>query len=170
MQALREKGALTYHVGASLWLARDAATYDIETQVAPETLLTALRVLDVELARLRDALLSSDELALAKLQVRERFAQRLEEHDSLAELLGSRFALYGRAFADAPAAALQRELAAYESVTSEQLRDVARRYLQPAQRAVAIAGPLQEFEFELARWYDGHIDIFVPKRLVHHFE
>jgi hypothetical protein len=65
-------------------------------------------------------------------------------------------------------------VAPHEPVVAADVRrhggEVARRNLQPAQRAVAVAGPLTNFEFELSRWYDGHIDIFVPKRLLHHFD
>ncbi|MET0287798.1 MAG: insulinase family protein [Polyangiales bacterium] len=169
-QALREQGALTYSVDASVAQRRGGATFDIETQVEPESLLKALRVIDVELARLRDQLVSDDELALAKLQARESFAQRLEDDAQLVAMLGQDFTLQGRSFAEAPTDLLRKQLDAFDAVTSEQLRDVARRYLQPAQRAAAVAGPLHKFQFELGRWYEGSIDFFAPKRIADYLE
>jgi zinc protease len=169
-RALREQGALTYSVESSLVQRRDGASFDIETQVEPESLLEALRVIDLELARLRDQLVSPDELALAKLQARESFAQRLEDDQQLVAMLGQDFMLQGRSFAAAPAAVLRKQLDAFDAVSAEQLRDVARRYLQPAQRAATVAGPLAEFQYELGRWYDGSIDFFVPKRLADYLE
>lgn len=166
VQALREQGALTYDVHASLSQRREGNTFGIDTQVAPDSLLAALREIDAQLARLRDQPISRDELALAKLQARERFAEQLEDDDSLCELLGSRFALRGRAFSNAPAAALAAELERIDGVTADQVQDVARRYLTPELRAVAVAGPLLAFEFELSRWYGAGVDFFVPAKFV----
>lgn len=170
MTALRERDTFTYAVGASLSFHREGATFDIETEVEPSSLLAALRVIDEQIARLREAPITPAELALAKLQAREIFAQRFEDESYACAVIARNFALHGQAFAAAPGQSLRAQLEAIEAVSAERVREVAARYLAPERRAVAVAGPLLDFEFELSRWYGLGVEFFVPTKYKRYFD
>jgi zinc protease len=96
---------------------------------------TLLRLFDKEIARVRNKRVPNDELEKAKSRVELAFLTSLETAGGKADQVG-----FDATVLDDPAAAF-RTLERYRAVTSDDLLDVARRYLAPERRSIVIVEP-----------------------------
>jgi zinc protease len=122
-RALRESGLVT-SVGAYHYAPTELGVFSINADFDAERLPLVIERTAQELARL--ALLGPDDADLerARTLLLTRWARRMESMDGRASALAAAEALDGVEFLD-------REYAALEVVTPEQVRDAVSRYLQP---------------------------------------
>ena len=124
---------------------KDPGLYELyATAREKHTTAELLAALDVELARVRDTVVSEDELARAKARLELSALQALDSTSGKAEQIG----FYETVLGD-PTGAMRR-LEAYRRVTANDLRKVARRYLVDASRTVIRVLPEQEKTEEAA--------------------
>jgi zinc protease len=115
---------------------RDPGLYELFFTARPGITADAiLPVVDEELARARDAVVSPEELARAKARLELGMLQSLETAAGKAEQIG----FYDTVLGD-PAAAFRR-LEAYRRVTAGELRTAARRYLRAGARTIVRVVP-----------------------------
>lgn len=130
---LVEKRGIVYEVGADYEAYSDAGLFSVEFAVGHRKLPYALRELGRVLARLRDEPIGEQEL----LRIKRRSAVNLDFGlDSTADLVQwfGPPRLLGRRVDP------KARLARLNKVTQEDLQDVARRYLKPAQLSVGVVG------------------------------
>jgi predicted Zn-dependent peptidase len=101
---------------------------------------TVLAVLDHELARLTQELASADELRVAHDQERQFAAEQVSTAAALASAAG-RIVLFYRDPRRLRENGPGSEVASMASVTAEDVRRVARRYLGKGARAVVVSVP-----------------------------
>ncbi len=124
---------------------RDPGLYEMHATAREGTKMSeVLPVIDREIARARDELVSDDELARAKARLELSLLQSLETMGGKAEQIG----FYEVVLGD-PSAAFRR-LAAYRRATTSDLRKAARRYLG-GKRTVVHVVPEQQGGAEAAR-------------------
>lgn len=164
-QALRERAAQTYHVGARYDLRANGGNWLLEVQVDPEDLVDTLRTIDDELARLADGPIAFDELERARTQFRERRRAQLADAADAAQLLDDAFALAVGVTPEDVRAEWQRDDTRIEGIDAGDLAELAQRYLDSKQRALVVAGNVGAFGDALEAWSES-IDIFVPKQFV----
>jgi zinc protease len=125
---------------------RDPGLYELyATARDKHTIDEMLAALDVELARVRDDVVSDDDLARAKARLELGALQALESTSGKAEQIG----FYETVLGD-PAGAIRR-LEAYRRVTVNDLRKVARRYLVLGARTIVRILPESETASEAAQ-------------------
>jgi len=106
-------------------------------------------IVEAEIERIKTEGVTTDELTKVKNQYRlDRFQSGSEgEYSSLQTALGRALALAEFAMFDGDPSLINTEIDRYLAVTTEQIRDVARRYLVPANTAVlnirAVSGQAQ---------------------------
>ncbi len=120
---------------------RDPGLYEMTFTARPEiTTEQILAVVDVELARARDTLVSESELSRAKARLELGLLQSLETASGKAEQIG----FYDTVLGD-PAAAFRR-LETYRRVTAGEIRTAARRYLLEHARTLVKVVPDPDLE------------------------
>lgn len=130
------------------WVAtfRDPGLYELYATARDKHTTAELQdALDVELARVRDEIVTEDELARAKARLELGALQALESTSGKAEQIG----FYETVLGD-PGGALRR-VEAYRRVTANDLRKAARRYLVDSQRTIIAILPETEPASEAAQ-------------------
>lgn len=132
---LRGKKSLAYQVGSGLSMGADRRSQRFFIATAPQRVDEALEGLLHEASLLREENLSPEEIERAKNRIIGSFAIDLQTNRSLAasmaynELMGLGYR-YSFGYAQK-----------IQAVTADEIRDVARRYIVPEKRVVAIVGP-----------------------------
>ena len=125
---------------------RDPGLYELYATAREKyTTSDLLTAMDIELAKVRDQIVSEDELARAKARLELAALQALESTSGKAEQIG----FYEVVLGD-PGGALRR-LEAYRRVTANDLRKAARRYLTDSSRTVIAILPETETASEAAQ-------------------
>jgi zinc protease len=115
---------------------RDPGLYEMYITARPERRVReAQALLEAEVLRVRDEVVTDDELLRAKARLELSLLQSLESTSGKAEQIGFYETLVGD-----PAAAFRR-LEAYRRTTAGDLRRVARRYLDPRGRTIVYVMP-----------------------------
>jgi zinc protease len=132
---VREKLGLAYFVGAQNFLGLVPGYFAFYVGTAPEKLAEVERELMQEAALLRTEGLTAEELARCKAKV---IGQRKIARQDLGGLAAAMALdeLYGLGYGH-----IDTEDAHYEAVTLEQIKYVARKYLQPAAAVIAVIRP-----------------------------
>lgn len=127
-QALSAEGAY--------WELLDAGIFYAYASVRPDATIDRVEELFMgEIARLRDELVSEQELDKAKRQLEVSLVNGLATNHALASRVAREFATFGRV------RPLEERLEAIRSVTAEDVRRVARSYLVDDQRTVVRVVP-----------------------------
>jgi predicted Zn-dependent peptidase len=144
---IREDAALAYDVHSFQSDYADCGVLAVYAGVDPEDLAAAVEAILAELARLRDELIPEEELAKARGYSRGRLELRLEESRHVASWLGVQEALHDRVLT------MDDVFDALDAVTSEAIRELARRLIRddaltlaviaPRGRALGLADPLR---------------------------
>jgi predicted Zn-dependent peptidase len=132
---VREEAGLAYDVHAFQTDHSDCGTLQIYAGVDPAQLPGALAAIIGELARLRDELVDSGEVAKARAYARGRLELRLEESRHLASWLGVQEALHTKVLT------LDEALAALDAVTAEDIQRLAGRLFTDEMLTLALIAP-----------------------------
>jgi zinc protease len=131
---VREKRGLAYSVSTGLRTSAKAALMTISTASANEHVAEALRVIRLELVRLRTEGVGADELADAKTYLSGSLALSLDSSGAIAGLLHS------IQVDRLPRDVLDRRAAQISAVTAEDVNRVARRLLRDESITTIVVG------------------------------
>ncbi len=135
---VRDKQGLAYYAHSSLEAGLGAGPWSVSAGVAPDDVDRAVESILIEIARLRDELVTEQELADAQDYLTGILPLRLETNDGVAGAL-LEMALYGLGLDF-----LARYPAFVRAVTREDVRAVAQKHLDAENYALAIAGPYRD--------------------------
>ncbi|MBI5605640.1 MAG: insulinase family protein [Deltaproteobacteria bacterium] len=137
-QEVREKRGLAYSIYSFLSSYRDSGMWGIYTAIAKETLTETLKIIGLELQKLKKGELSSSELSAAKEFVKGGILLGAESSDNRMTRIAKNEILFGR---DLSFEEILRDL---EKVTPTEVVDLADEILQPDQFSLVSLGPLTE--------------------------
>jgi predicted Zn-dependent peptidase len=132
---VRERRGLAYSVGASASRYDGAGSFVVSAGVSPENLTEATRVILAELDRLVDEPVPEEELKKARDYTTGSFRLGLESTGSLGQRHGDSLLSLGRI------EPIDDVVAAYQAVTPDDVRRVARRVFATNDVAMAVVGP-----------------------------
>lgn len=135
-EQLRERRGLAYDVGAATAHYRDTGSVIVSFGTEPRKGAPALECCVDEIERLERRRVSDRELQQAKQFFRGRLWLALEDTNSVAGWFGAQEMLQDRVITPEEAIAL------VDRVTADDVRRVARSYLQPESMRVAAVGPV----------------------------
>jgi predicted Zn-dependent peptidase len=136
--SVREAQGLAYDVSSGLVDYADAGSLEVSAGVDPERLRAALDAVLAELARLRDESVPTEELAKTKAYLSGGLELRMEETRHLASWIGGQEALHDRVLT------LDEALVAVESVTSEDVQELAGRLFVDDGLRLAVVAPARQ--------------------------
>lgn len=132
---VREKLGLAYYSFSRLDGGWGPGPWRVAAGVNPTNVEEAVQSIVAELRRITQEVVAEDELADSKANFIGRLPLQLESSEGVAGSILS-MELYGLGLDY-----LQRYASEIEAITADQVREAARRYLDPAAFALAIAGP-----------------------------
>jgi predicted Zn-dependent peptidase len=133
---LRDELGLVYGVEAGLEVGPGASQVIVATECAPESLVTVLREVEQSLDRLLDEPPAAEELDDALMVLRARWLLPFDAPASYADWLVTRELWHGRV--ERPHEVVRR----FDAVTPAMVQAAARTYFAPANRHLALVGPL----------------------------
>lgn len=136
-QEIREKHGLAYNVYSFLSSFRDTGMLSIDLGVAPKDVRKALDLVMLELDRLCQDGITTQELETALNFLQSDLYLAAESGDSQMSRLAQTEVHFGRYIP------LEETLAAFEAVTLETVRKIAREIFAPAKIGITILGPRQ---------------------------
>jgi zinc protease len=153
MQNLREKYGYTYGVGSRVFSDKHTGRFTTNASVRNEVTDSALVQFLYELNRIREELVTEEELAAAKASVSGEFARSLEQPQTIAG-----FAISTAKYNLSPDY-FKNYLTSVEAVTREDVLAVARKYITPANANIVIVGKAAEIapaleQFGEIKYYD----------------
>ncbi len=137
-QEVRERYGLAYSVYSFTSAYEDCGQVGLYVGTRADNLGEALRIIDAELARLRTAPATAEELDRAKENLKGRVLLGLESTGARMSRLGS------ETLAGAPLLGLDEVVAKIEAVTLSDLEELAAELWDPARLSVAGIGPDQQ--------------------------
>ncbi|PIQ48646.1 MAG: peptidase M16 [Cytophagales bacterium CG12_big_fil_rev_8_21_14_0_65_40_12] len=143
---LREDKGYTYGAYSSMGSSRYSATFSANASVRNEVTDSAMVEFLSELNRIREDLVSQEELDLAKNSLRGSFARSLENRGTVAQ-----FALnteLNKLPADYYATYLKR----LDAITAEDVRNAAKKYIKPDMANIVVVGKAEEIAPKLAKF------------------
>jgi predicted Zn-dependent peptidase len=138
-QNIREREGLAYAVFSELTPYADAGMLSIYAGTARQNVERVLRLISIELRRMKDELVTEDELRRAKDHFRGALVLGLESTGARMSHLARQEMYFGRFFT------VEEIQASIEAVTREQIQQIAREFFHPEKIAAAIVGPLGGF-------------------------
>jgi len=132
---VRERQGLAYDVGSAPVQYHDTGAFSITAGVAPEQTEAALTAILREVARIRDELVSPQELARAKEYTRGRITLSQENTGSVSGWYGAQELELGEIHE------LDDELEHFDAVSREDIRRVAQRIFSEEWLRLALIGP-----------------------------
>jgi zinc protease len=133
-RTVRYRLGLTYYIRSRIIARRLGSVFVVETSVAGSAAAAALAAIRGEIERLCDELVPRDELEQTKRRLVGTELRYLQDLTAVGASLGP------VALRDNPGFATRRTQA-IASATSEDLRELARRYLRPDRLVTVVAGP-----------------------------
>lgn len=141
-QNIREKQGLAYAVYSELSMYRDTGCMAIYAGTAVETARQVVDSIIKEFRELKNNLVPAEELRRAKDNLKGSFMLGLESTSSRMGNLARQDLYFQRFFT------LDEMLDSIESVTAEQVRDIAREFFNPKNITLAVLGNLGEFRIK----------------------
>jgi len=139
-QNIRERLGLAYAIFSEMSAYRDAGVLSVYAGTSLETVDQVLRCVVEELRRLRDEPLSEDELRRAKDHLKGATLLALEGSGSRMSNLARYHIYFDRYFTP------QELIAMLESVTADEVQQLAREFFRPDQVAASVVGNLNGFK------------------------
>jgi predicted Zn-dependent peptidase len=130
-QNIREKRGLVYSISSGLSQYRDAGTLVVYAGTAPRTARQVLELTVKELRKLRDRLVSSDELKRAKKSIKGSIMLSLESSSSRMTHMAQQQIYYGRIYS------LEEIMAGIDRVTARDVRRMAAEIFTSSQMTLA---------------------------------
>ncbi len=143
-QNIREKRGLAYSVFSGLNTFHDAGCLSIYAGTATEKAREVVQLIVVELRRLKETLLTAEELQHAKDYLKGSLLLSLESTMSRMAHLARQEAYFGRHVT------LEEIAAGVDSVTAEQVQGVARELISTERLALTILGPMDNLKITRA--------------------
>ncbi|MGB9578244.1 MAG: M16 family metallopeptidase, partial [Halothiobacillaceae bacterium] len=135
---VRDQLGLAYYAYSNLEAGLGPGPWSVSAGVAPEHVEQALEAIRAEIMRMRDEMVSQQELEDAQDYLTGTLPLRLETNEGItATLLDMELYSLGDDY-------IIRYPSIIRAVTCEEIRTVARKYLDVERFALAIAGPYQE--------------------------
>jgi predicted Zn-dependent peptidase len=138
-QNIREQQGLAYAVFSELTPYQDAGMLSIYAGTARQNVEKVLRLIAAELRRMKQELVSEDELRRAKDHFRGAMVLSLESSGARMSHLARQEMYFGRFFT------IEQLQASIEAVTREQIQEIACEFFRPEKIAAAVVGPLKGF-------------------------
>jgi predicted Zn-dependent peptidase len=138
-QRVREELGLAYSVYTFQSFHADVGMHGVYVGTGPETARDALEAIHLELADVANHGLPESELAMGKSQLKGQITLSLESVTARMYRCAA-VELYGE-----PYRSLDEMLALVDSVTSEQVAEVAREFFAPERQTVVSLGPGEQF-------------------------
>lgn len=135
---VREQKALAYTIYMSYSNFVDSGKFEIYAGVNNDRVDEAVGAIAEELTKIRAEGVESKELEKAREQVRGRMIMGLESNSAVADVMGTDLVVSGKVWT------LEEMLEKIDSVTIEQISEVAHKYLQPKDLYFAGIGPLKD--------------------------
>ncbi|HET9979138.1 MAG TPA: pitrilysin family protein, partial [Ktedonobacterales bacterium] len=135
---VRERLGLAYDVGSAPIQYHDTGAFSITAGVAPEQAGEALTAILREVARIRDTLVTPEELARAKEYTRGRITLSQENTGAVSGWYGAQELELGQI------RELDEELEQYDAVTREDIKQVAERIFREEWLRLALIGPHED--------------------------
>ncbi len=139
-QNIRERQGLAYAVFSEMTPYHDTGLLSVYAATGSDKIELLVRSVVEEFRRLKDDLVSDEELRRAKQQLKGSMTLSLESTGSRMGNRARQEIYFGRFYA------LEDTFASVEAVTSDQLRQVAGELFAPGRIALAALGPLDGFE------------------------
>jgi predicted Zn-dependent peptidase len=134
-QSVREEKGLAYDVSSYVMDYADAGAWVISAGVDPDRLESAVAAILEEVAKIRDDVVSDDEMALAKAYLAGRMELRMEETRHLASWFGGQEALHDRVLD------LEQALAELDAVTADRVHALAASLVREDALRMAVVAP-----------------------------
>ena len=145
---LREDKGYTYGANSSMGSSRYSATVNIGASVRNEVTDSAMVEFLGEMKRIREELVTDEELDLAKNFLRGQFARSLESRGTVAQ-----FALNTQ-LNNLPDDYYNTYLKRLEAITAEDIRETARQFIRPENANIVVVGKADDIAEKLARFGD----------------
>ena len=151
---LREDKGYTYGANSNMGSSRYSASVGIGASVRNEVTDSAIVQFMFEINKLRDELVSDEELDLAKNTLRGNFARSLESRSTVAQ-----FALNSK-LNNLPEDYYANYLKRVDAITAEDIRETARKFLKPDNANIVVVGKAEEITEKLkafgkVKFYDA---------------
>jgi predicted Zn-dependent peptidase len=143
-QELRERRGLAYLISSYNRFFHDTGVTAVYGCVAPSRMDETLRSVLEEWRRLREELISDDELSKAKEFTRGRLQLRADDTSSVGSWLGGQETLRGEILT------IEQVMEVIDAITADDVRRVAERVLGSEQRNLSVVGPADDEEKLLA--------------------
>ncbi len=138
MESVRVKGGLAYSVSSGFSVNQSPGAFQIVMQTKNASAADAIRKTCAEVQRMRDELVTDEDLANAKLYLTGSFPLRLDTNSKVAGFLGQvEFYGLGSDYTD-------RYAERVNAVTKEDVHRAARQYLRPEELVMVVVGNLDE--------------------------
>ena len=133
-QQIREKYGLAYSVFSELNLFRDTGLLLVSAATSASSARQVVSLTLEEFRRLKDELVSPEELQRAKNQLKGSLVLGLESTSNRMAILARQYLYFGRFFD------VDEILQSVDAVSSEQVRELAAQLFQPDKLALTILG------------------------------
>lgn len=146
---VRERRGLAYYIRGNTWYFRDAGALVASSGVQVQKIDEAIQVIADEFRRLRDVLVTEEELERAKKNLRGSLYLGLEDSMSVADYVTDQEVLEGHIRQPEDIVAL------WDKVTREEIQILAKNLIEPAAIRLTVLGPYDEptrFEKILNTW------------------
>ncbi|MDE1162064.1 MAG: pitrilysin family protein [Acidobacteriaceae bacterium] len=143
-QSIREDRGLAYSIYSELSPFRDTGSLSVYAGCAVDKTREVLALTLAEFTRLKDEIVSDDELKRAKDQIKSNMVLGLESSSSRMSNLARQQMYYGRFFA------AEEIIAEVDRVTSEEVQRLARELFVSDRFALTLLGNLGKLKFERA--------------------
>lgn len=134
---VRERRGLAYFVRSNISSYEDTGVWYIHAGLDPERFSDALRVILSELLKVRDELVTAEELKKAKQFVRGKLVLQMEDSDAQAQWYGRSWMFKGKIIDP------EKELKRLEKVTVQDILKVTKALIASKRLSVAVIGPLK---------------------------
>ncbi len=134
MSNIREDKGYTYGIGSNISFMKNACTFNIATEVGADVTKETLKEIYLEIGKLSDEKISEDELSVVKNYLLGSILKASDGAFSLAQQFK------GVSFLGENLTFFQRYINVIGSVTSDELQQIAKTYLNNATMLEAVAG------------------------------
>jgi predicted Zn-dependent peptidase len=134
MSNIREDKGFTYGIGSAIASMEDAMFFFISTEVGADVTSSALKEVYFELNRLCEELVPNDELEMVKNYMQGSMLKSSDGPFSMADKYKSVY------FKGEDLSFYDRYISIINNVTSEELRDVAKKYFDPNEMMEVVVG------------------------------
>jgi zinc protease len=155
---LREKHAYTYGAGSSFDMRHGAGPFTAGGAIVREKTTPATQEILAEIKRIQDALVTDEELDVAKTNLVRRLPAQFETVSDIAGSIAA-LAIYGL-----PLDEYDRRIVGYNAVTREDVQRVAKLYLRPDRIRIVIVGDANVIEKDLEQLNLGKPEVRRAKK------